>query len=161
MSLWVVDTSPLVFLAKLDRLELLRNSADEILLPPAVLDEVRGHEDVASSMIHDATGSWLNVKAAESRRIVEVLKPAIGPGEAEALALAQEVRADRIVLDDLDARRHARRLGVSPVGTLGLLLGARLRGELPSVKEEIQRLGDLGFYASGTLVDAILKAADE
>jgi predicted nucleic acid-binding protein len=41
MSRWVVDTSPLIFLAKLNRLDLLRRSADELLVPTAVIEEVR------------------------------------------------------------------------------------------------------------------------
>lgn len=45
MIRWVVDSSPLIFLAKLDRLDLLREGADEILAPPAVLQEVRSHPD--------------------------------------------------------------------------------------------------------------------
>ena len=45
MTRWVVDTSPLIFLAKLDRLDLLRKGADEILAPPAVIEEVRAHPE--------------------------------------------------------------------------------------------------------------------
>lgn len=64
-------------------------------------------------------------------------------------------------MDDLDARRFARRIGLSVVGTMGLLLAARLRGEIPSVKAEIEHLRQLGFWTSEALVEAILKAANE
>jgi hypothetical protein len=54
MSRWVVDTSPLIFLAKLSRLDLLRKSADEVLVPAAVIEEVRAYPDEASRKIEDA-----------------------------------------------------------------------------------------------------------
>ncbi|NJL28499.1 MAG: DUF3368 domain-containing protein [Thermoanaerobaculia bacterium] len=75
--------------------------------------------------------------------------------------LAQETRATKLVLDDLDARRRARRLGLPVVGTVGLLLAAKLRGELPSVAIEVDRLQKLGFHASESLVAAVLDAAGE
>ena len=75
--------------------------------------------------------------------------------------LAKSLRAERVLLDDLDARRFARRIGLKPVGTLGLLLAARLRGEIPSVRAEIDHLRALGFRAAPKLIKAILQEAKE
>ncbi len=161
MTRWVTNASPLIFLAKLDRLELLQTAASEVLVPPAVLEEVLARPDEASDQVRNASRSWLRRKAPGKPEEVELLKIEIGPGEAQAITLAREVRADRIVLDDLDARRKARILGLKPVGTLGLLLAARLRGELPSVKTEIEKLLRFGFRVSDSLVEAILKEAGE
>jgi predicted nucleic acid-binding protein len=80
---------------------------------------------------------------------------------AEVIALASERAAERIVMDDLDGRRLARRLGLEPIGTLGLLLGAKLRGELGSLREEIERLEREGFRASHSIVEAVLREAGE
>jgi hypothetical protein len=66
-----------------------------------------------------------------------------------------------VVLDDLDARRFARRLGLGMVGTVGLLLAARLRGELPSLHQEIEQLEVLGFRVAPDLVEAVLRVAGE
>ena len=82
-------------------------------------------------------------------------------GESEVITLAKEIHADKVLLDDLDARRFARRVGLSIVGTVGILLGARLRGEIPSLKEEIKRLQDVGFRISKPLAEEALKAAGE
>lgn len=87
--------------------------------------------------------------------------PSLGSGEAEVIALAKERGATTVVLDDLDARRFARRVGLRPIGTLGLLLAARLRNELPSLSAEIARLRKVGFYAGDELVTAVLEAAGE
>lgn len=161
MSRWVVDTSPLIFLAKLDRLDLLRRSADEVLVPAAVIEEVRAYPDEASRKIEDALGSWLREERVEGRQVVDVLLADLDFGEAEVIALAHETFAERIVMDDLDGRRFARRLKLEPIGTLGLLLAARLRGELSSLREEIERLERQGFRASPSLVEAILRASGE
>jgi predicted nucleic acid-binding protein len=161
MSRWVVDTSPLIFLAKLDRLDLLRKSAEEVLVPAAVIEEVRAYPDEASRKIEDALGSWLREAKVEGRQVVDVLLADLDFGEAEVIALAHEMAAERIVMDDLDGRRFARRLKLEPIGTLGLLLAAHLRGDLSSLREEIDRLERQGFRASPSLVEAVLRAAGE
>ncbi|HET9225315.1 MAG TPA: DUF3368 domain-containing protein [Thermoanaerobaculia bacterium] len=161
MRLWVVDTSPLIFLAKLDRLDILSRSADQIVAPPAVLQEIEEYPDAASERIDDATKTWLSVKPVTDRRLVDVLMADLDAGESEVIALALELEAERIVLDDLDARRLAQRLGVAPVGTLGLLLAAKLRGEIQSLRAEIDRLRQAGFRVSPALSQAILREAGE
>lgn len=161
MTTWIVDTSPLVFLAKLRHLDLLREGADTICVPQAVLSEVRARPDEATQAIEQASLSWLSVRQVSNREAVEILRVDLDVGEAEVIVLARETHADRIVMDDLDARRFARRLGFDLIGTMGLLLAARLRGEIPSVREEIERLVVLGFRVSPSLVDAILREAGE
>jgi predicted nucleic acid-binding protein len=161
MRLWVVDTSPLIFLAKLDRLDLLQRGADQIVAPPAVFREIEEHPDSASEKIEDVKTSWLSSREVEDRRLVEVLMADLDTGESEVIALALESKAERVVLDDLDARRLAQRLGVAPVGTLGLLLAAKMRGEIPSLRAEIDRLRQAGFRVSPALSQAVLREAGE
>lgn len=161
MTTWVIDTSPLIFLAKLGHLDLLRDGADTVYVPRAVLDEVRVGQDEAAQAIEKASLSWLSVRQVSNRDVVELLQADLDLGEVEVIVLARETNADRIVMDDLDARRFARRLGFDLIGTIGLLLAARLRGEIPSVRNEIERLAALGFRVAPSLVEAVLKEANE
>ena len=161
MSLWVIDSSPLIFLAKLNRLNLLRQEAEEVLVPPAVLEEIAEQDDEAKRQIEEARRTWLEMRPVRNVRLLAVLKRELGDGEAEAITLAMETNAARIVLDDLDARRLADRLGLRLVGTLGLLLASKLRGEVPSLRAEIERLRSGGFRASPALVEEILRSAGE
>jgi len=161
VTTWVVDTNPLIFLGKLGRLDLLKQSADVVHAPQAVLDETRAKPDDATQAIEDAARSWLSVQAVGNQSAVEILLSDLDRGEAEAIVLAREIGADRLVMDDLDARRFARRVGLEVVGTMGLLLAARLRGEIPSIREEIERLQKLGFRVSPSLVEAMLREAGE
>jgi predicted nucleic acid-binding protein len=73
VSTWVVNTSPLIFLAKLDHLDLLRKGADTICVPQAVLDEIRAKPDEATVAIEQASQSWLSIRQVENRNAVEVL----------------------------------------------------------------------------------------
>ncbi len=161
MTVWVVDTAPLIFLAKLGHLDLLRCKDAQVFIPHAVLNETRAKSDQATSEIEKARRSWLSVQKVGDRRTVEILLATLDLGEAEVIVLAKELDADRVVIDDLDARRFARRAGFKIVGTLGLLLVARLHGDIPSVRAEIERLELLGFRAAPLLVQAILREAGE
>jgi predicted nucleic acid-binding protein len=161
MRLWVVDTSPLVFLAKLDRLHLLESGADRVVLPPTVLLEVSEDPVAAKRRVEAARRSWLRVQPVADQRRVDALRPGLDIGEAEVIALAQEAAAERVVLDDPAARRFARRIGVATIGTLGLLLAAKLRGDLPSLGAEIERLWQAGFRIDPELTAAVLREAGE
>jgi predicted nucleic acid-binding protein len=161
VTTWVVDTSPLIFLSKLGRLGLLRRSAEAVCVPRAVMDELQAKPDETTRAIEQASGSWLSVCQVHNRDAVEVLLADLDLGEAEAIVLAKEINADRVVMDDLDARRFARRVGLDLIGTVGLLLAARLRGEIPSLGEEIERLQALGFRVASSLVQAVLQEAGE
>jgi predicted nucleic acid-binding protein len=161
VTTWVVDTSPLIFLAKLGHLDLLRGGADTVYIPQAVLNEVRARPDEATQAIEQAALSWLSVRQIRNRDAVDILRADLDLGEAEVIVLARETTADQVVMDDLDARRFARRVGLDLIGTVGLLLAARLRGEISSVREEIERLSALGFRVAPSLVEAILREAGE
>lgn len=160
MTVWVSNTSPLIFLAKIGRLELLRRAAPRILVPSVVLEEIRQQDDAASELVGRAVRDWLVVQNPDegTSRLVGA---GIGPGESGALALAIESQATRVILDDLDARRFARRLGLEVVGTAGLLLAARLRGEIPSLGDDLERLRLAGFFISDELQRRILAEAGE
>jgi predicted nucleic acid-binding protein len=155
-----VDTGPLIFLAKLGRLDLLRDGADVVCIPRAVLAEVHAIPDEATYAIDVACQTWLSVRDVKNRRAVELVQADLDLGEAQVITLARELGADSVVLDDLDARRFADRVHLELIGTVGLLLAARLRGELPSLRAEIERLEALGFYIA-PLVKVVLQIAGE
>lgn len=161
MKLWVSDTSPLLFLAKLDRLDLLRQAGAEITVPNAVLLEIQQRPDEARRKLEDARRSWLKTRTVTDRDLVEVLLADLDEGEAEVIALAFELGAGRVLMDDLDGRRLARRIGLTPVGTLGVLLAARQKGMIPSLRAEIEKLLESGFRAHEELVAGVLRQAGE
>lgn len=161
MTVWVVDTSPLIFLSHLDRLDLLRRGGREVVIPRAVLFEVVARQDSAAAAIHAACESWLVVKEVRDRAAVEFVNVDLHAGEAEAIVLAKELAVEWLVMDDQKARQCATRAGLKVVGTLGLLLAAKRKGQVPSVRREIEKLQEAGFRASPRLVTAVLEQAGE
>jgi len=161
MSLWVVNTSPLVFLGNLGRLELLRHAGREVCIPLAVAEEIAAKPDAAAMAVQDACATWMQVRTITDQTAVTLVQAALHRGEAEAIVLAVELQAERLVLDDQDARRFADRCGLNTIGTLGILLAAKQRGAIPSLREEITTLATLGFRVNPQLVAAVLQRAGE
>jgi predicted nucleic acid-binding protein len=110
----VLNTSPIIFLCKIDCLHLLVNCVDDICVPQAVIEELRDY----------APPPFIKARSlsAIGAAYVQGALGQLHQGELEAMVLAQELSADFVVLDDLLARRKAQRLAVNVIGTLGLLL---------------------------------------
>ncbi len=89
------------------------------------------------------------------------MKTQIDEGESEAIVLALEIGADLVLLDDYEAREKARVLGLKVVGTIGVLLKAKKRGLIKSLKEEIGKLQNSGFWIKEDFIKEVLKTADE
>ncbi|NUQ86607.1 MAG: DUF3368 domain-containing protein [Anaerolineales bacterium] len=155
----MADAGPLIFLAKLERLDLL--TREDVRVPAAVMAEISAKADEACKRVEQAANAWLKVQEVGNRETVQLLLADLDLGEAEVIALAKEINANYVLLDDLDARRFARRVGLSIIGTVGILLAACLQGKIPSVREEIDRLQTHGFRISKSLAEEVLKAAGE
>lgn len=125
----VVNTRPLIFLGKLERLELLRIGGERVVAPEAVIAEIEVRADIACDRFHDILGEWLE---AAKLYVPEptLLIPDFGPGEVEVMLLARRLGTRDVVLDDLDARRYARRMGLEPIGTLGCFWRERTSASL-------------------------------
>lgn len=90
--------------------------------------------------------------------LIRTLWQDIDRGEAEAFALATDIKADRVLIDERDARRRARNLGLEVTGALGILLRAAQEGSLDSLPNAIDRLEDeAGFWVAPALRRHILK----
>lgn len=157
----IVNTAPLIFLSKIERLDLLRIGAEVVYAPATVLSELKAVQDEAVMAVQAILGTWLLDKACSQPNLLTIAGQALDPGEAEVVALALELGTKDVVLDDLDARRFARRSGLQPIGTLGLLLAAKRAGIIPAVSPEIDALRKAGFHSSNALVTRILAEAEE
>lgn len=156
----VSNTSPLLNLAIIGHLSLLHQQFGEVWIPPAVIEELRVEEDLPGShTLREATETgWLRVKAVEVRNLVEILRRDLDKGEAEAIALALQIGADRILLDEREGRRIAKQLGLEVTGVLGILLRAKREGCLSSLQEAIVQLQEqAGFRIGMGLLADILR----
>lgn len=161
MLVVVSDTSPVRALAHLGHLELLRDLFERVLLPPAVVAELL--YPAGSLTAVDVTRiSFLEQRTPmRLERVQEFLKT-LDPGEAEALALAEEVGAHLVLIDEAAGRAAALNSGLAVMGTLGLLVKGKERGKIPVVAPLILRLRkELGFFISADLQDWILRRVGE
>lgn len=124
---------------------------DDVFLSAAVVDEVGRGE------LHDELERLARVAEASNIELVGVLSSTLGRGEAETIALALDVDADLALLDDLRARRAARRLGVGVMGTLGVLKLLMDEGYVSEGPEELcSALISQGFWVTRELCLKIL-----
>jgi predicted nucleic acid-binding protein len=85
----------------------------------------------------------------------------LGDGEWEAIALAVELGARAILIDDRPARRLAEAAGLNVIGTLGLLLESKREGHIRTIRPELDKLLETSFFLSQELYDQLLRLADE
>jgi predicted nucleic acid-binding protein len=152
---WIVDSSPLISLGKIGRLDLLPSLAAEVVIPEAVAAEVRRVSDEASAFLAAAS---LAVRSVDAHPLVTPW--GLGAGETAVLSLAQESEGVA-VLDDRAARRCASALGIPSRGTVGVVLLAKSRGLVPSARSLLEALRQAGLHLSPDLFAVALDLAGE
>lgn len=155
----ISDSSPLISLAIIGRLDLLEKLYKEIYVPFAVYKEVTEEEKPFSKEL----GNFLRdkVKNVSNRLAVEVLVSDIGIGESEAIVLALEEKPDLVLIDDLKARKFAKMNGLEIIGTMGILLEAKENRLIEEIKPLISELILNGIRVSNKIIEITLKAAKE
>lgn len=144
----VVDSTCLIGLERIGRLDILPALFEPVLIPPEVAREF------------GISLSWLNVESPDNTALLSALKMLVDVGEAEAIALAKE-RGYKIVLDDRQARLVGRNLNLMIIGTIGLLVKAKRSGIMPMIKPALDDLEENGFYLSIELKEEVLRLVNE
>ena len=144
----VMDSACLIGLERLQCLDLLSSLFDPVYVPPEVAREF------------GTVLPWFSVRAPSDKAALDALNMLVDAGEAEAIALAREL-AIKVVLDDRKARAVGARMGLSVLGTLGILIQAKRAGLVAAIRPLLERLEALGFHMSGSLKEEALRLADE
>ena len=157
----VSNTSPILNLAIVGQLDLLRQQFSQLQIPPAVLDELKideerpGYQSIQAAL----TTGWIQVQPVSNQSLVQLLRQTLDGGEAAAIALALERQADWILLDERDGRKVAKSLGLQVTGVLGVLLRAKESGEFSSLQPVLADLiQNAGFRISPELIARVLQA---
>jgi|SRR5579871_492859 len=160
----VSNTSPISNLALVGRLDLLLDQFHEVWIPSAVEEELQNVPDAAAlnAITEARRRGWLKSHTVSDPRLVNLLMVELHPGEAEAIALALELKADRLLIDEKEGRSLARQLGLPITGVLGVLLRAKRNGQIKAVKPEIEALkAKARFFIAPALEAAILASVGE
>jgi predicted nucleic acid-binding protein len=149
----VSNSSPLIALVRIQRLDLVPTLLQSVLIPPAVAREISPSIPVLPR--------WISVQAPTAPPSGLTSRARLGDGEWEAIALAVEVGAAAILIDDRPARRLAETAGLNVIGTLGLLLEAKRAGHIRTIRTELDKLLETSFFFSQQLYDELLRVAGE
>lgn len=155
----ISNTTPIIALSLIGQLHLLAKLYGEILLPTAVLDEIAAGGDKVGA-IDVGQADWIKVRALQDYRRADLLTD-LDRGEAETIALAQELNADLIIIDERMGRRYARHLGLTMTGTLGVLIRAKREGLIGEIGPLVEKLRHGGIRLSDELVRRTLELAGE
>ncbi len=151
----VSDTSPLFYLLLIDLIDLLPELYGKVIIPQAVLNELsvpQAPEAVQAWIAQPPV--WLEVLSIENPPDVELIQ--LDLGEQEAIALAEQLGADLIIVDDRDARQMALERGLNVIGLLGVL-GVAAQQNLINFSVAIGRLQQTTFRASPVLIESLLE----
>jgi predicted nucleic acid-binding protein len=154
----ILNSSPLIFLSKLNYLNQFVESPDDFYIPQSVADEIKAKSDPSSQTVQVLINSGnLQIRASKLITLVNSLNQRLGKGESEAIALAIELNTDYVLLDDSTARREARRLGLNIKGTLAVIKKLSKEGKISieSLDELYQQLIKIEFRVKKSLFDQI------
>ncbi len=145
----VTNSTCLIGLERIERLDILPQVFDTVFAPPAVAKEVRTSLD------------WLRVQAVANPSVTIALRTQMDEGEAEAIALALELENVLLILDDKKARRVAQQMGMKVIGTVGMLLRAKRQGVIAEVKPILLKLTEANFRISQGIIQEALRLSGE
>jgi len=159
----IADAGPLIALARIDRLELLHRLYGVVLLPPAVVTELRLAEQRpgASPLAAALAAGWLEVAHPSNTESLRKLHLLLDPGEAEVIELAVQRGCRFALLDDRRGRAAAHRWKVPVAGTGAVLLAAKAAGWIPAIAPVLEALCAARYRLAPTLVEALLHKAQE
>lgn len=157
---WVVNASPIISLARIDKASLLVELCEELVTPSAVAVEIsQGSEN-------DPAKLWLQKHGQTFVRDVGSIDPVVsawdlGRGETDVINWTFTNSGWIAVLDDRAARNCAVSLGIQVCGTVGIIIIAKKRLKIEAVEPVLRRLDQVGFRINSVLTNAALTLAGE
>ena len=160
----ISDTSIITNLAAIQYLQLLPQLYDQVTIPAAVYRELTEIDPPVSGALEVQIAPWLEVRQVFDRSVIERLQIEVklDLGESEAIALALELNADLLLIDERRGRAEADRLGVRITGLLGILVEAKRKNFIDAVKPLMDTMIAMSnFRVSSDLYNQILDIVDE
>ncbi len=145
-SIIISDTSCLIALSKINKLDLLRDLYQEIIITKEVFEEFGG-----------SLPDWISTIDVKDKKKQQDLERLLDKGEASSIALALEIDNATLIIDESKGRRIAQSLNVDIIGTIGVILLAGKKGLIKDVIGTVLRLVNKGFRLSDNLVNIIIE----
>jgi predicted nucleic acid-binding protein len=157
----VANAGPLIALARIGQIDLLRSLYGQVHIPLAVRDEVGVSREDLPGAIEVDEATWIHLNTVQDEVAVQLLRERLDAGESEAIVLAMEMAADLLLIDEARGRRVAETRGLKRIGTIGTLILAKKHGFITDVTPLLDKLQDAGFHMAFDLYLAARGLADE
>lgn len=154
----VSNSSPLISLARIGKLDLLRQLYGEVFIPEAVWHEVvvKGARESGADEVKAAT--WIKMQPIAESTLAHALRQELDAGEAEAIVLTMEMQAELLIMDEKVGREVAKHLGLRYTGLIGVLVEAKQKGTLSEIKLHLDALRNIaGFRIRDSLYKRVLQ----
>ena len=153
----IANTTPLISLADIGCFELLQKLYGEIVIPHAVLEELKS--EPTKTLVRNS--NFIHVMRISDYRTKRIFSSRLHNGEVEVLLLAEEQDADLLLMDDNAAKKTAKFMGFKVTGTLGVLLKGKQEGYIREIKPLLDKLIATGFYVKPEIMQYVLEEANE
>ncbi len=150
----VCDSSTIIALERINHLWLLENLVEEIFIPYAVNKEIKSKKGINLP-------TCFRIKEVKDKLYIKQNRKNLHIGEVEAIALAKEVKADFVILDDKRARKLAEKEGLKVAGLLALVIIAKEKGIIKRVKPIVDDLKRHSFFVGKDIYVEIMKLSGE
>lgn len=157
----VVNTTPLIALSHVGQLDILKKLYGEITIPKAVYEELSAKADSICKKAVDNSLDWIRIENIQNQMAKSMYKTQLHDGEVEVMILSLEIGADVVIIDDANAKKHAKYLELPVTGTLGVLIKAKQEGYVDELKPILYQMVENGIYISQRLIDMCLRQVGE
>jgi len=146
----VSDTSSLILLNKIKRIEILKLLFGKITITQVIAEE-----------FGETLPDFISIENPKDNNYEKILKTILDSGEASAIALALEKNDCLLIIDDLKARKEANKLKLDFTGTIGILIVAKKKKIIPAIKEILIEIEQTNFRISDHLKKEAIKICNE
>ncbi len=154
----VSNTTPIISLSSVGRLEILKDLYHEIILPEAVYEEIKSKEEYG---YQEVEADFIKVRSVQGKKYRNLMLNQLDAGEAETILLATEINADIVIIDESIGYKIAKNAGLNVVRTLSILLKAKKIGILSEIKPVLDEMISKGRWYSEKVYKTILRKAGE
>ena len=156
----VSNSTPLIALSQVNRLDIIKELFGSIIIPDAVFIEVAADKKGRAGKDEVSIAKWIRTMKVSNPLAADFLSVNLDPGEAEAITLSKEIKANLLLTDDKDGRKAVKSVDIPITGTVGLLL-RYYKGKKEDFKLALDELIAKGFRLSEQDYEKFLMMANK
>lgn len=153
-----MNTTPIISLASIDKLNVLKELFGEILIPQSVYNEIKAKESYGYK---EVDSDYIKVQTIKGIKYRDLLLNQLDLGEAETIILATEINADYVIIDDNIGYKIAKNSGLKVIRTLSVLLKAKDKGIIEEIRPLLDEMILKGRWYSKKVYESFLKKIGE